>query len=135
MRELQPCCTDSSIAHPKKSGCIKSAQLHANPEFDTDVKNVLQILKNLGKLKRSEEDTSQCFDYSLIYCICITSYVVMCGVLSLPGLSQASLSLIFAVFVTVSKRSYILYKGTDFQCRNTTTHISQSNKIPAVIYI
>jgi hypothetical protein len=40
---------------------MKTAQFHAKPEFDTDVANVPKILKNIGKLKRSKEDTAQYF--------------------------------------------------------------------------
>ena len=29
---------------------MKTAQLHAKPEFDMDVTNVLKMFKNLGKL-------------------------------------------------------------------------------------
>jgi len=40
---------------------MKTAQFHAKREFDRDVAEVPKILKNLGKLKSSEEDTAQYF--------------------------------------------------------------------------
>jgi hypothetical protein len=40
---------------------METAQFHAKPEFDRDVAKVKKILKNIGKLKISKEDTAQYF--------------------------------------------------------------------------
>jgi hypothetical protein len=50
LKDLQPCCKEQSIAHSNKICCMKTAQLHAKHDFDTDVTKVLKILKNLAKL-------------------------------------------------------------------------------------
>jgi hypothetical protein len=44
LERLQLCCKEQNIVQSTKIGCMKTAQLQAKPEFDTDVRDVLKIL-------------------------------------------------------------------------------------------